>query len=377
MNTRPAPEKKSRRLFIKTLAAGASMTTLGAAKPFHVIQAANRIRSKDSLGIALIGLGSYSTGQLLPALQETSHIKLTGIVTGTPAKAEAWSQEHNIPAANIYNYENFDSIADNPDIDIVYVVLPNSMHAEYSIRGSQAGKHVICEKPMASTPEECRQMIAAAKKANRTLSIGYRMHYEPTTQEIMRYQRENVMGDVVYVTAGAGYREGRKDHWKLKRSMSGGAMMDMGVYSLQAARYATGEEPISVRAQTFTHRPELFTEVDETVTWQLEFPSGAVANLTTSFASGMNYLETRFRQGWYRLSPFSSYRGIKGEGSQGELNFPVINQQAMQMNETAQRILDGRPMRVPGEEGLRDMVIVEAIWKSIARNGAKVSLQPA
>ncbi|MEM8486469.1 MAG: Gfo/Idh/MocA family oxidoreductase [Bacteroidota bacterium] len=372
MTTHSTHKKKSRRLFIKTLTAG--ITTLGAAKPFHVIHAANRIRSKDSLGIALIGLGSYSTGQLLPALQETSHVKLTGIVTGTPAKAKSWSEAQNIPAANIYNYENFDSIAENPDIDIVYVVLPNSMHAEYSIRGSQAGKHVICEKPMASTPEECRQMIAAAKKANRTLSIGYRMQYEPTTQEIIRYQRENVMGDVVYVTAGAGYREGRKNHWKLKRSMSGGALHDMGVYSLNAARYATGEEPISVRAQTFTHRPELFNEVDETVTWQLEFPSGAVANLTTSFATGMNYLETRFRKGWYRLSPFQSYRGIKGEGSQGALNYPIINQQAAQMNETAQRILEGRPMRVPGEEGLKDMIVVEAIWKSIARDGAKVKL---
>ena len=364
----------TRRRFLKTLAAGASMTTLGIAKPFNVVHAANRIRSKDQLGIALIGLGSYSTGQLKPALKECTHVKLTGIVTGTPEKAKAWSEEHNLPAGNVYNYENFDSIAQNPDIDIVYVVLPNSMHAEYSIRGSQAGKHVICEKPMASNAEECRQMIAAAKKANRTLSIGYRMHYEPTTQEIIRYQRENEMGDIMYVAAGAGYREGRGDHWKLKRAMSGGALMDMGVYSLNGARYAVGEEPISVTAQEFKTRPELFKEVDEVVTWQLQFPSGAVANLSTSFAGGMNYLEAQFRQGWYRLSPFQSYRGIKGDSSKGALNYPIMNQQAAQMNETAQRILEGRPMRVPGEEGLKDMIVVDAVWRSIARNGAKIKL---
>lgn len=369
-----ASKPTSRRLFLKTLTVGAGMTSIGIAKPFHIVQAANRIRSKDQLGIALIGLGSYSKNLLLPALQETSNIKLTGIVTGTPSKATSWSEAQAIPTANIYNYENFDSIAQNPDIDIVYVVLPNAMHAEYSIRGSQAGKHVICEKPMASNAEECRQMIAAAKKANRTLSIGYRMQYEPTTQEVIRYQRENVFGDMMYVTAGAGYRESRADHWKLKRSMSGGALMDMGVYSLNAARYATGEEPISVTAQSFKSRPELFKEVDETVTWQLEFPSGAVANLSTSFATSMNYLEARFQKGWYQLKPFQSYRGIKGESKLGKLDFPIINQQAAQMDETALRIMENQPLRVPGEEGLADMVVVDAIWKSIARNGAKVKL---
>lgn len=373
MPSQPA-QPTSRRLFLKTLAAGAGMTSIGLAKPFHIIHAANRIRSKDHLGIALIGLGSYSKNLLLPALQETSNIKLAGIVTGTPSKATSWAEAHAIPAANIYNYENFDSIAQNPDIDIVYVVLPNAMHAEYSIRGSQAGKHVICEKPMASNAEECRQMIAAAKDANRTLSIGYRMQYEPTTQEIIRYQRENVFGEMMFVTAGAGYRESRADHWKLKRSMSGGALMDMGVYSLNAARYATGEEPVSVTAQSFTTRPELFKEVDETITWQLEFPSGAVANLSTSFATSMNYLEARFRKGWYRLTPFQSYRGIKGESKAGILDFPIINQQAAQMDETALRIMENQPMRVPGEEGLADMIVVDAIWKSIARNGAKVKL---
>ena len=217
-------------------------------------------------------------------------------------------------------------------------------------------------------------MIAAAKKANRTLSVGYRMQYEPTTQEIIRYQREDVFGDIMFVTAAAGYRESRGDHWKLKRSMSGGALMDMGVYSLNAARYATGEEPVTVTAQWFNTRPELFKEVDETVTWQLAFPSGAVANCSTSFASSMNYLEARFRQGWYRLTPFQAYRGIKGESKSGPLNFPIINQQAAQMDETALRIMEDRALRVPGEEGLRDMVVVDAIWKSIARNGAKVKL---
>lgn len=371
MSTSPTP---SRRHFLKTLAAGASMTTLGMAKPFHVVHAANRIRSKDQLGIALIGLGYYSEQLLAPALQETEHVKLAGIVTGTPSKAEAWSEKYNLPAKNIYSYDNYDEIAQNPDIDMVYVVLPNSMHMEYTIRGAKAGKHVICEKPMAMDAEECRQMIAACKEENRMLSIGYRMQFEPTTQEAIRFQRENVFGDIMFVSAGAGFRERREEQWRLKKAMGGGALMDMGVYSLNGARYAIGEEPISVTAQEFKTRPELFSEVDEIVTWQLEFPSGAVANLTTSFASGMNYLEAQFRRGWYRLSPFQAYRGIKGESSQGPLDFPVINQQAAQMDETAQCIMEDKPMRVPGEEGLRDMIVVDAIYKSIANGGEKIML---
>lgn len=367
----PSP---SRRRFLKTLAAGTGMTTLGIAKPFHVVHAANRIRSKDQLGIALIGLGNYSEGLLAPALQETQNIKLAGIVTGTPAKAKAWSEKYNLPAKNVYNYDNYDEIAGNPDIDIVYVVLPNSMHAEYTIRGARAGKHVICEKPMASNAEECRQMIAACREENRTLSIGYRMQFEPTTQEVIRFERENVFGDLMFVSAAAGFRERRTGHWRLKKSMGGGALMDMGVYCLNGARYATGEEPISVSAQEFKTRPELFSEVDEIVTWQLEFPSGAAANLTTSFASRMNFLEAQFLEGWYRLSPFQAYRGIKGESSQGPLDFPVINQQAAQMDETAQCIMEDKPLRVPGEEGLRDMIVVDAIFKSIANGGQTIKL---
>lgn len=363
----------ARRRFLKNLAVGAGATTLGLARPFNIVHAANRIRSKDQLGIALVGLGYYSTQLLAPALQETKDIKLAGIVTGTPEKAEKWQKEYAIPAANVYNYETYDTIADNPDIDIIYVVLPNSMHAEYVIRAARAGKHVICEKPMALNAEECREMIKACNDANRLLSIGYRMHFEPNTQELMEYAREKQFGEITFVTAGAGYREGREDHWKLKKAMGGGAMMDMGVYSLQAARYATGEEPVSVTAQTFTTRPQMFSEVDETTSFQLEFPSGAVANCHTSFGLGMNYLDVRYRRGWAKLDPFSAYRGIKGETSEGPLNHPVINQQAAQMDGVARCIMDNKPMRVPGEEGLRDMIVVDAIYKAIATDG-KVSI---
>jgi glucose-fructose oxidoreductase len=359
----------SRRNFLQqaTLGVGASLL---AAPAFASHSLFTPPQTGKPLGIALMGLGYYSRDLLAPALQETKNCRLTGIVTGTPAKADEWKKKYNIPAKNVYNYQNFDRIADNPDIDIVYVVLPNSMHAEYVTRAAKAGKHVICEKPMAMSVRECEQMIEACKKADKELSIGYRMQFEPTTQEIMRIGQQKELGQVQMVAAGAGFVDNTPGRWRHKKVFGGGAMMDMGVYALQGARYVTGEEPIAVTAQTFTTRPEMFKEVDETTTFQLLFPSGAVANLHTSFGMSMNYLHATAEKGWFRLDPFSTYSNIKGESSKGPLQFPKINQQAAQMDEVAYCIANKKPMRVTGEEGLKDMRVVEAIYQSI-KNGSK------
>ena len=281
--------RHTRRDFVKSAAIGLSATGLGLAAASRP-STARPARLDEKLGIALVGLGYYSTDVLAPALQKTENVRLTGIVTGTPAKEPVWMEKYGIPNENVYNYQNYDSIAQNDDIDIIYVVLPNAMHAEYTIRALRAGKHVICEKPMASNAKECEAMIEAADEAGKKLAVGYRVQHDPATQLAIEMAQSDDFGPMKLVTAGAGYRERRADHWKLDREMAGGAMMDMGVYSLQGARYIVGEEPISVTAQTFTTRPELFTEVDETTLFQLEFPGGAVANLHTSFGVGMNYL---------------------------------------------------------------------------------------
>lgn len=354
----------SRRKFIRKsilAAAGAGLAVKTYAVPGMLTG------KQKKVGIALVGLGNYSTNSLAPALQETETAYLAGIVTGTPSKEEVWMKKYGIPRKNIYNYENFDKIADNRDIDIIYVVLPNSMHKEYTIRAAQAGKHVICEKPMALNAGECREMIAACQENGVRLSIGYRMHFEPTTQEVMRLGQEKVFGAVRQISCGAGYREWRPDHWKAKKAMGGGAMMDMGVYPLQAARYVTGEEPVSISARSYVIRPDIFKEVEEVMLFDLTFPSGCTASLATGFHTGFNYLKAFAEDGWFELEPFSSYRGIKGKTSKGVLEYPVVNQQATQMDEVAECILSGRPMRVPGEEGLKDMIVVDKIYECAAR----------
>jgi glucose-fructose oxidoreductase len=325
------------------------------------------IPQQRKLGVALVGLGYYSTDLLAPALQLTQHCSLVGIVTGTPSKAEKWKQQHNIPDKNIYNYDNFSSLANNPAIDVVYIVLPPSMHAEYTIKAANAGKHVWCEKPMAMTAAECQSMIDAAKKNKVQLTIGYRMHHEPNTQKIMRFAKDLPYGKLQNLTAAAGYRESRTDHWKQTKALGGGAMYDMGVYPLNAARYSAGMEPIAVTARASTTRPEIYTEVEETMEFELDFPGGATAKCETSFAKGLNDLQVNFKNGWYKLSPFQAYSGINGVTSDGvKLNERVPNQQAKQMDDDAVAITKKTKPLAPGEEGLKDIRIVEAIYKSVA-----------
>lgn len=361
----------NRREFLKK---SALITTSGLVLPHIITQAcAAPVQQKGKLGIALVGLGYYSNDVLAPAFQHMQHGYLAGIVSGTPSKAETWMKKHNISEKNVYNYQNFDEIAKNRDIDVVYVVLPNSMHKEFVIRAANAGKHVICEKPMAVSAADCREMIAACEKNKVSLAIGYRMQHEATTQELMKWAKEKPFGAIRQITASAGYRESRLGHWKTQKAMGGGAMMDMGVYSLQAARYSAGMEPIAVTAQSFVSRPDIFKDVEETMLFQLEFPEGVLANLHTSFGVGVNSLQVNCEKGWYRLDPFSSYSGIKGESSKGPISFPQPNQQAKQMDEACLSILQKKPQLVPGEEGLRDLVIVEAIYQAAA-TGQRVKL---
>lgn len=327
-----------------------------------------------------MGLGYYSTDLLAPALQNTKHCYLAGIVTGTPAKAEKWKKQYNIPDKNIYSYQTFDQIANNPDIDVIYVVLPPSMHEEYVVRAAKAGKHVWVEKPMAVTATECQNMIDVCKKNKRVLTVGYRLHHEPNTQAYRKTLRDGKIGDVQLVTCSAGYYDGRTDHWKQKKEMGGGVMYDMGVYVLQGARLATGEEPIAVTAQQYTTRPTVYKNgLDETSMAQLIFPSGARAAVQSSYGMNMNFLDVTGSKGKLRMEPYSGYNGLKGSwngnGSSGiiEHAYAVPYQQTQQMDNDALAIMQNTPVLVPGEEGLRDIKIVEAIYEA-ARTGREVKI---
>jgi len=365
-------KKMNRRTFTATFALG-----MGLASSMPSACAVTEGKNEKQLGVALVGLGRYSEYQLAPALQSTKHCRLAGIVTGTPEKEQIWADKYNLPKESIYNYDNFDTIINNKEIDIVYVVLPNSMHADFSIRAAKAGKHVICEKPMAISVEECDAIIAACKKATVKLGVGYRLHSEPYTQNIKQIVKDKHYGEVRYVSADAAYRSTtHPEQWRLNRKLSGGgALMNMGVYSIQSAIYGSGMNPISVMAQEFSTRPDYFKDTDETITAQFEFPNGAVGNIFTSHNVNINRLHTSFDKGWVELNPANNYGPLSGKTSDGKvLTFPHQSQQGLQMDDFAKHILYGTPNVAPGEMGKRDMIIVEAIYQSIKEGGKKISL---
>ncbi|UII19905.1 Gfo/Idh/MocA family protein [Fulvivirga ligni] len=367
------PKNQPRRKFLINSTLAVSGLSLGSSvlmscnKPQRK---ANEKPKKESLGVALVGLGSYATGQLLPALQETKNCHLAGIVTGTPSKAEEWMKKHNIPQANVYNYDNYDQLAKNDDIDIVYVVLPNSMHAEYTIRAAKAGKHVICEKPMAVSVKECEDMIAACKENNVQLSIGYRLHFEPYNLKVAELGQQEKLGAVKNISGAHSFHLNDPKRWRVHHKMSGGGpLMDVGIYVVQGALYTMGQNPIEVSAQYGKiTKPEIFKDVEESIDFTLKFANGSVAQGTTSYQDSGNFLNGEAENGWWKLQPAYAYGGISGETSEGKMDFPEVNQQALQMDDFALCVAQNKPTRVPGEMGMRDMKIITAIYESADQN---------
>src|SRR5690606_20204423 len=226
---------------------------------------------------------------------------------------------------------------------------------------AEAGKHVWCEKPMAMTVSECQKIIDTCQKNRVFLSVGYRMQHEPNTQTVIAYAKDLPYGKIQHLNVMAAYagRGGSPDNWRMQKAMGGGAMYDMGVYSVNGARYATGMEPVAMEARHEKSHPEIFTEVDETTYFTLDFPGEATAKCMTSVVKPGNKLHVTAENGWYYLEPMSNYSGVGGKTSSGKLLDKFIaNQQAAQMDNDALSIINKTPARVPGEEGMRDIHIV-------------------
>ncbi|AOW21102.1 Gfo/Idh/MocA family protein [Urechidicola croceus] len=361
-----------RRPFIKQLVKFSGGALLTSQLP--LIYACAKPTQNKKLGIALVGLGSYAGGQLAPALLETEHCYLAGIVTGTKEKESVWSNKYDIPKSNIYNYENFDSIADNDAIDIVYVVLPNSMHAEYTIRAAKAGKHVICEKPMATSIEDCKKMIAAAKNAGKKLAIGYRLHYDPFNDQMMKLGQNRVYGKM-NIESSFAFNMGNRNQWRAKKALAGGGpLMDLGIYCIQGCIYTFGELPTSVSARYTTINEKNWPEVEGSIDWELTFPSGKATCSTSYEKQYYGHLTANTEKGKLMLSPAFVYNGLRGTTPDGPMTVKPVNQQAKQMDAFALNIINNSKILVPGEMGLRDNYIIEKIYESANNDGKEILL---
>jgi len=323
------------------------------------------------LGWAIVGLGNLSIHEILPAFAKCEKSKVTAFVSGHPDKANKLALRYGVNPKNIYNYQNYDSIKSNPEVDVIYIVLPNGMHAEYTVRGLATGKHVLTEKPMANTPAECQRMIDAARKAERKLMVAYRCRYEPYNQEAIRMARSHELGTAKVILADHGFNIGDPTQWRLKRELAGGgSLMDIGIYSLQAARYLTGEEPTEVNAAMFnTPGDARFKEVEETINFQLRFPGGVLANCTSSYGySGQNRYRLVGTEGWLELEPATSYRGLRMRVHRGnvteERDLPERDHFALEMDHMSSCVMEDKEPLTPGEEGLRDLKIMMAIYEA-------------
>jgi predicted dehydrogenase len=327
------------------------------------------------LRVVIMGLGSYGT-RVAEAMKACTKAKLVGVISGTPSKITDWQARYNIPAKNCYNYENFDDIKNNPDIDAVYIITPNALHKDETFRVAKAGKHVICEKPMAINAKEGQEMIDACNAAGVKLLVGYRMHFEPKTLEVIRMRKASELGDIKFFQGQCGFHIGNPNQWRMNKALSGGgSMMDIGIYAVNGARYMVGEEPIWVTAQETKTDPEKFKDgLDETIQFQFGFPSGAVASCLSTYAMGnLDRFFLDGTKGFAEMQPSTGYGPIMGRTNKGPLDQPITVHQTVQMDEMADILFNGKQPVIPidGYEALKDLKLIDAIYLA-AKTGQKV-----
>jgi predicted dehydrogenase len=333
------------------------------------------------VGYAVVGLGVLAVEEVLPAFRQCRLCEPVALISGHPEKARRLAEVYGIDAGSVYDYESYDRLAEDDRVEVIYIILPNSMHAEYTVRGLEAGKHVLCEKPMAVTAQECERMIAAADQAKRKLMIAYRLHYEPFNRKVMELCKQKAHGELK--TFSSSFSIGvSAPNIRLSEALGGGPVGDIGTYCINAARYITGEEPVEVSA--WEQRPAddpRFREVPESVAFVLRFPSGVLAHCSCSFgASGGEFSEytVQCTEGVIRMGPAYVYSGLKlkvvtGDG-ETELKLPAVNHFAAEMDHFAECVLKNKEPRTPGQEGLADVRVIGAIAES-ARTGRPVSLK--
>lgn len=338
------------------------------------------------VGYAVVGLGHLTLNQILPAFGACKKSKVVALVSGSPEKLQKVAAQYGIKPENCYSYADYDKLRDNQAVKAVYIVLPNGMHAEYTIRGAKAGKHILCEKPMANTAQECQTMIDACKNANRRLMIAYRIQYEPHHRIVRDMVQKEQFGKIKSIMANNGQNSDNPSHWRFKKALAGGGSLpDVGLYCLNTIRYILGEEPSEVVGYIHsTPNDPRFKEVEEQVNWLMKFPSGVQASCATSYGhhDDKNY-KVLADTGWIKMDPAFPYTGLKLETSQAQgkenqltqHNISDKDQFATEMDHFSECIMEDKVPFTPGEEGLQDHKIMEAIYQS-AREGRPVKLAP-
>lgn len=372
----------SRREFLSTVSkATIAMTLSGITIPTDVFANEEKVinaqaKSSKRIGVALMGLGGFAKDSIAPEIASSKNVWFAGVITGDPqGKGRAWAKEYGFPEKNIYHYDQIAEIANNPDIDFVHIVTPNGLHAKHTIAVAKAGKHVLCEKPMAISSDECKMMIQACKNAGVLLGINYRLHWEPHHVKMMELTKNKIYGDLKSIDAEFSWKRGDNKPWLLDKNLAGGgAFFDTGVYTIQAGCYLTNETPIRVTAVPTTTRNIYPKGIEETMSAIFEFPTGTVMAARASYACQSNQFNASCENGKIICdSEWQFGQSNKGKPSVKALILP--DKQQFKVKDTlqlavihdafAESIMNKTAFKTPGEMGLRDIFVTEAVYRSV------------
>jgi predicted dehydrogenase len=336
-------------------------------------------KNKKTIRYAVVGLGYISQIAVLPAFQNAKNSELVAFVSDDPEKMQELSREYNVEL--MYSYEEYEDCLQSGSVDAVYIALPNHMHAEYTIRAARAGVHVLCEKPMAVTEEECRKMIQAAEEAQVKLMISYRLHFERANLKAVEIAKSGEIGEPRFFNSSFGMQVKEGNVRLNSISLGGGPLYDLGIYCINAARYLFQTEPVEVSAFRIHGDDPRFRDSEEMVGAVLKFPDDRMANFVCSFGSAdVSSYQLVGTKGNLRVDPAFEHASdlvhhLTIEGKTRKQSFKKRDQFAPVLLHFSDRILKNKDPEPSGWEGLADVRIIRALHKS-AETGEKVTLEP-
>lgn len=329
------------------------------------------------IGYAVVGLGWISQVAMLPAFANAGrNSRLAALVSGDIDKRRALAARYGLPDSATYDYDAYDACLARDDVDAVYIAVPNHLHREYAVRAAERGVHVLCEKPMAVTADECRAMIDACGENDVRLMIAYRLHLEPANLDVVRRVRDGAIGATRLLTSTFAQQIADDDVRLMPPERGGGPLYDIGVYCINAARYLFRAEPEAVWATRASRDQDRFAEAEEAVSCVLHFPDSRLAAVTCSFgAHAVAAFHLVGDDGEIRLDnpyPFRGERVLEVRTADGEEEriFAELDQFGAQLLYFSDCVLEGRDPEPDGEEGLLDVQIIQAAYESMETGGA-------
>ena len=334
--------------------------------------------NKRKIRYAVVGLGHINQVAVLPAFAHTSNSELVAIVSSDEEKLAALGDRYDLE--HRIHYDDYDGFLAKGLVDAVYIGLPNHMHCEYTVRAARAGVHVLCEKPMAVTEDECVRMMRACEEHGVELMIAYRLHFERANMEVAEIARSGKLGDVRYFESSFS-QDVEKGDIRLQAEKGGGTLYDIGIYCINAARYIFEDEPTEVAAMSASRDDERFREVDEMSAVMLRFPNDRLATFVTSFgASDTSAYRIVGTKGSIRVEPAYGYAGelayeLTIDGETERRTFEKRDQFAPELEHFSECIADDRRPEPDGEEGLIDVHIIHTAYESAKRGGRPLRIQ--